>query len=363
MSRRVLFVTSNGHGMGHLTRLLATATRMKDEAEPVFASLSTAVNVVGQYGFPYEYIGSDSVMHMQRSRWNTYFHRRLSLTLDRVRPDVLVMDNYRPYEGLLSAVEGRGIALAWMRRAMWKPHVPLAATAQRNRFSTVIEPGDYAAAYDAGATTTAGDAHHVSPITLLSADELLSREQARAELGYGPDERVALVTLGSGNLHKTTTLQELVLTWFAQQAPGWRVVVTKAPIARGEALSAVGGREVETLQVYPLARYTRAFDVAVSAAGYNAFHEWILGGLPTVWSPNTATPVDDQPARCRWADDHGYGIHLASETPEAVDHALRRITDDTALAAMVQKLSALPVQNGADQAAQLILQTPAAGAQ
>ena len=36
---------------------------------------------------------------------------------------------------------------------------------------------------------------------------------------------------------------------------------------------------------YPIVRYYAAFDLAVAAAGYNAFHELIAAGVPNLFVP------------------------------------------------------------------------------
>lgn len=348
--KRVLFLTSNGAGMGHLTRLLSVATRMPGGSEPVFASLSTGVPVVAKYGLPYEYIGSSGAMAMSTASWNDFFRERLSRLLDDVRPDALVFDGIWPYKGLLAAVQNYPMEMIWMRRGMWRAEVPGKQLRSSEHFDLVIEPGEYAASYDAGVTAELEDASRVAPITLLSGDGVLSREEARAELGYGQDDRVVLITLGAGNINDIGDLQSTLLDWFRVHAPDWRVVMTKPPIAREDTVHGI-----ETLQVYPLARYTRAFDVAVSAAGYNAFHEWNVGGLPTLWVPNTFTMTDDQAARARWAHEQGVGEHLESEDPETVARALSQLTREDALERMRRRLDELSQENGAVEAVRLIM--------
>lgn len=348
--KRVLFLTSNGAGMGHLTRLLAVATRLEEGAEPVFASLSRGVPVVEKYGIPYEYIGSSGAMSMESGPWNVYSRARFTHLLDDVAPDAIVFDGTWPYKGLLAALRDRSMEKVWMRRGMWRPEVSGKQLEHAGAFDLVIEPGEYAEHYDEGVTTQRDDAARVAPITLLSGDEVLDRESARQELGYGQDDRVVLITLGAGNINDIGDLQNQLLQWFTTHAPGWRVVMTKPPIARQDTVHGI-----ETLQVYPLARYTKAFDLAVSAAGYNAFHEWTAGGLPTLWVPNEATMTDDQVARTRWAADEGVGARLESESPEVVSSALAHITQDTVLRAMSERLAQLPKDNGAVEAVRLIM--------
>lgn len=359
-------MTSNGVGMGHLTRLLAVATRLPGQAggaavQPVFASLSKGVHVVERFGIPHTYIPSGPALAMEPQDWELYLRRRLARLLDDVAPDVVVFDGVHPYDGLIENLRVRGtgtgdegaLRAVWMRRAMWRPESSARALGRARHFDLVIEPGDHASSYDSGVTTSRQDAHRVAPITLLSADQLLSREQARVELGYGEQEKVALITLGAGNIRDLGPVQSRVLEWFSRHAPDWRPVLTKAPI------SEAGPAQYSTLQAYPLARYTRAFDAAMSSCGYNAFHEWTAGALPTLWVPITETPTDDQAARAQWAADHGMSLTLGSvtgaEAAAALEDGLRRLTDGDARTRMEQKLLGLPGQSGAQEAAQLIV--------
>src|SRR2546421_25850 len=55
---RILFVTSNGTGLGHLTRSMAIARRLGPEVEPLFFTLSEAASVVREVGFAVEYMAS-----------------------------------------------------------------------------------------------------------------------------------------------------------------------------------------------------------------------------------------------------------------------------------------------------------------
>ena len=52
---------------------------------------------------------------------------------------------------------------------------------------------------------------------------------------------------------------------------------------------------------YPMSRYFAAFDGAVAAAGYNAYHELIELGVPSLFVP-MPRDTDDQAARARYAE-------------------------------------------------------------
>ena len=56
-----------------------------------------------------------------------------------------------------------------------------------------------------------------------------------------------------------------------------------------------------------MSRYLRAFDATVSAAGYNAYHELIRFGVPSLFVP-MRRQTDDQEARARYAEESGVGL-------------------------------------------------------
>ncbi|MDQ2676959.1 MAG: hypothetical protein M3Y34_09135, partial [Actinomycetota bacterium] len=58
MSNRILFLSSNGTGLGHLTRSMAIARRLDKSLEPSFFTLSGAAPVVADQGFEVEFAAS-----------------------------------------------------------------------------------------------------------------------------------------------------------------------------------------------------------------------------------------------------------------------------------------------------------------
>ncbi|MGB0236998.1 MAG: UDP-N-acetylglucosamine--LPS N-acetylglucosamine transferase, partial [Poseidonia sp.] len=64
---------------------------------------------------------------------------------------------------------------------------------------------------------------------------------------------------------------------------------------------------VHLVRDYPNALYLKAFDASVQAGGYNSFHEMRSVGLPTLFLPNMNTGMDDQLARCKVAEEEGWG--------------------------------------------------------
>lgn len=323
-TRRVLFVSSNGAGMGHITRLLAIANRTSDAVEPVFLSMSQSVPAVADHGYAWDYCPSQKTLGISSGLWNPFFAERFEETLERVAPAAVVFDGTSPYQGIVAAARRRtGTRYVWSRRGMWRPGSQTRYFPPAGTFDLVIEPGEAAAEYDQGPTARLTDAVRVAPVTLLGEDDMLPRHQARAELGIDQDASAVLITLGAGNINDTRSDTEVFAEAARAEFPGATVYATRSPIAAASSTAA----HVTPLSVYPLARSLRAFDVVVAAAGYNVFHEALLARVPTVFVPNTATTTDDQEARSRFAQDRGLGAFALSPDVPAARAALRRAVD------------------------------------
>ncbi len=308
---RVLFITSNGAGMGHLTRLLAYARRGEPLIEPHFLSLSQAAPVVAAFGYPYEYLPSAKATGLAPRRWHDLFAARVSETVARIRPSVAVFDGTWPYEGIPRVRAAfPHVRWVWSRRALWQAGKNRDQLAKAEWFDDVIEPGDFAASYDRGVTVDA-PAHRVGPVTLLDADDLQDRADARRDLGLDPAAPMALVSLGAGTINDTRG--DVGAAVATLRGLGVEVCVTRAEIA----VSGGHHDDVHVVRDFPLSRRYRAFDLAISATGYNSFHELLRFRVPTLFVPNRSTALDDQRARARFAAEQGYAHSLDSITVDA----------------------------------------------
>ena len=298
---RVVLMSSNGTGMGHLTRLLAYAQGLEG-LDVRFLSMSTAVPVVGQLGHRYEYLPSRGSTGLRAATWRRLFLDRLVEYLRRTRPDVVVFDGTHPYAGMDLAREAvPGARWVWSRRAMWRPDRNVDQLAKESWFDLVLEPGDLAGASDRGATV-GRDARRVGPVTLVDPTDLQDRATARRELGLPADAPLALVSLGAGNINDTRGDLGAVVAGLS--ALGVGACVTQAAIAEQAGTSL----DVHHVQDFPISRRFAAFDLAVSAAGYNSFHENLRLGLPTLFVPNTRTNLDDQETRVEHAVRAGWAL-------------------------------------------------------
>ena len=346
---RILFATSNGTGLGHLTRAMAIARRLPVDVGPVILTLSQASPVATREGFLSEFLCSYEYGTMDPNVWHTHYARRLEHVIDLYEPGLVVFDGVYPYVGLVRAIERLpDVPFIWCRRAMWKPRTGAHHLRESGIFRAVLEPGEYAAEADRGPTSERrGEVYGVAPVVYLDGDELLDRQHAAAELGLDPDRPAVLVQLGSGSVRSIETAAGQVVARLLG-VHGLQVTVAESVIA-GSSLDLPEG--VHRAKVYPLARYSAAFDFAVAASGYNLFHEALAYAIPALFVPKQDATRDDQAGRAHWAARRGLGLVWDSSDPANIDHHLHRLLDSDERADMRDRMSALPPATGARQAA------------
>lgn len=344
-------LSSNGTGMGHLTRLLAYARAMPETTAVHVVSLSQAVPAVSDLGYSWEYVPSRQATGMRSATWRRLFTDRMTQILTRVRPDVVVFDGTHPYRGLDEALAANPeVRAVWSRRGMWRPgrnqhQLPKAAW-----FDQVLEPGDLAAAADRGETRTDASARRVRPVTLLNPEELTDRAEARAALGLPSDGPLALINLGAGVINDLSADVGAAVAALRERGVG--ICLATPPIADAGRTPLTS--DVHVVRHFPLSRHYRAFDLMIAAAGYNSFHEALRFGVPALFVPNLATSLDDQQARARQAEAQGWAVAAAQLTDGAAGPAIERLLEEG------ERLSAAAVAadpgNGAADAAAHILE-------
>jgi UDP:flavonoid glycosyltransferase YjiC (YdhE family) len=354
-SQRILFVSSNGTGLGHLTRSMAIARRLSPEVESLFVTFSRAAPVVRDIGFPVEYIASHgSPAAGSDLRWSRRLTGRLRAVIAEADPRVLVFDGILPYDPLLAAMRPVP-ATVWCRRGLWRPGASTAPLTRSDLFDAVLEPGDFAAAADTGPTSARRDqVHEVSPIVFLDDAEVLPRAEAERELGLEPGRPTVLVQLGQGEEVAAATDRCL-----RALAAGDDVQVAAASSAIAGLLDVPEG-VVHLRSTYPMSRYYAAFDGAVAAAGYNAFHELIRFGVPTLFVP-MPRDTDDQATRARHAEKMGVGVAVDRPGDERLEERLADLVDPERREAMRERLAELRPENGAAEAARWLDQMATRG--
>jgi UDP:flavonoid glycosyltransferase YjiC (YdhE family) len=347
---RALLATSNGFGLGHVTRAMAIARRLPADVEPILFTLSEALPLVRAQGFFAEYFSSRDAGDESTAQWNGRLRRRIRDLIAEYQPGVVVFDGTYPYAGMLDALHGSRCRRVWCRRGMWRAGEGRANLMFEPEFDAILRPGELAAELDAGVTTRHGRRLvDVPPILLCDGAELLQREQATLSVGLAPDRVNVLMQPGWENevFGPTATL----LIERLSRDPRVQVVVAVSPL-RSRAVPLPD--RVAKVSTYPLASVYRAFDFSVAAAGYNIYHELIGYGLPALFIPNAGTPLDDQVARARFAERAGVARNWESGTEDDLTRHLDALLDDRNRAEMRRRAEALRFENGAHGAARLV---------
>ena len=348
--RGVLFTTSNGTGLGHLTRSMAIARRLEAGVEASFFTLSAAASVVRGQGFPVDYMGTYNTpgagSHLE---WGRRLQTRVAGLVSENRPGVLVFDGAHPYPALIRVIRNApDLTTVWSRRPLWQPGRGRAILALAAAFDLVLEPGELAAEDDAGLTVARRDeAVRLDPIVLCDEAELLPRADAERALGLEPGKVNALVALGQG-----ADLDAAVARCLARLAPEDGVQVAALESSISSRLEVPDG-VVVLRDIYPVSRYYRAFDFAISAAGYNAFHELIRFAVPTVFVP-MPRELDAQATRAGYAERAGLALACEGPRSERLEDLIGRMLDPETRDGISARARALGLGNGADEAARLL---------
>jgi len=352
----VVLATSNGTGMGHLSRQLAVGQALGAQASPVYFSLSRAVRVIEHDGRRGEYCPSRERGWLPTVQWQEYLRQRLRAFVEETGATTVVFDGVVPYNGLLLArAELRGVRFVWMRRGYWRAAARTAPLRSSGLFDLVLEPGDFAADGDRGPTSVLSDAVRLPPISQLEHLTPLPRAEAAAKLGLDPDRPTVLVTLAAGVVNDVATPGAVAVEALLAD-PEWQVAVVRSALARDGIPLGDPARCVELRGVYPLAQYLLAFDAAVAAGGYNSVHELLTAGVPTLFVPNPTAGTDDQQARTRWLADHGYARYAEAADLDEVAAQARGLHDAAERKSLREACAVLPAPSGSAAAAGQILE-------
>lgn len=348
---RILFATSNGTGLGHLNRAMAMARRLPAGWQATFLTLSGAAPVVAAEGWEVDYLASYRRPASGTDRaWNLRLRAMLEEVVAARDPDLVVFDGVHPYRALTHVLSARGAPPSvWCRRSLWRAGSGPAPLRRAGAFDAVLEPGELAESDDSGPTVARRrEARRTRPIVFLDRDELLPREQAAAELGLDPGRRTALVALGQGgevDLAVARSLRTLTAV------RGLQVAALRSSLAPSLRLP---DGVVRLDATFPMSRYFAAFDIAVAAAGYNAFHELVGFAVPTLFVP-MARDTDDQAARSRWAARTGVALDVAGAGDPALEDRLAELADPVRAGELARACARAFPGNGAADAADLVI--------
>lgn len=314
----VLFPT-NGVGFGHFTRMYAVARslRKKDPTlEIIFFTPMPTLHILYSDHFPtYHLAGRYKHAEMSASQWNGLVEDMLHMVLEVHRPKWFMFDGAYPYRGMLNAIASQpDMEKWWMRRGSLKKNKSIPVGSE-SFFDGIIRPSE------GNKFEEEDGVHIVAPIKAIEPEEAWERSFSRSRLSVPDNGKVVYVQLGAGRINNIENMVELVLNALFEHS---EVYVVLGESMLGDRLRFTHER-LRVIRDYPNALYAHAFDASVQAGGYNSYQEMRMFGIPTLFIPNTETGMDDQLARCRTAEEEGWGlvyIDGANDLKEKVSEVL-----------------------------------------
>ena len=353
---RILFYAVDGLGLGHVTRLLAIARQvraLRPDAQCLFLTASEAGEVIFREGFPAFKVPSRSARVTAALEPGRYARTVQSVTWSLVSafdPHLLVVDTFPAgsLQELLPLLRWNITKIFVFRHQRQQyANDPYLQSTLRLYQQVIVPhlPDECEVPIPDGVP-----AAWVGPILLRERQEAFGRAEALRRLRL-PDSAapLVLVTFGGGGDLEGRRLAARCASLQAS-LPAVRLALAPGPLWPDSVL--LPG--VLLLHYYPLAECLRAFDAAISAAGYNAVSELLHHGVPPVLLP-VEKGVDDQRARAEWVASAGAGIVLDDPDDAALVGALQRLLEPTTAARMADRGRALVPPGGAAAAARAIL--------
>lgn len=353
--RNVLFASSNGIGVGHLTQQLAVAQRLPSGLTPVFATMSYSMKAAVQQGYQAHFLPHHRILNADPEDWNTCLAEELFELIAHLRPAVFAYDATAVFEGVTRALGAfPDLFKIWVRRPLWREshRVFLDFT---DHFDAVVEPGELAETFDHGPTAACRrETFLVPPVLQLDPADRMARESARAALGLPEGMTVVAFQLGSGANFDMRDIRSALLAEVLRR-PDTIALEIRSPITPDDAdLERLGERH-RVVELFPSFRFSNAFDAAITAAGYNTFHEQVLGAVPTLFVPNEADEMDLQASRARWAELTGRGWLMRRDYDLGFAAAhVERLLDPVERESVVRRCRSIAWTNGARDIARYV---------
>lgn len=348
----ILFAPTNGAGLGHLTRTMAIARRIKKsnpDKEIIFFSTSPAMHLILREGFMGYYLPSKMLFQqdISSSQWNRLLKEHLSTVIQLHRPEMIVFDGAYAYQGLISTMKDSNMKRIWIRKDQTKnPDMHKKVQQMDSCFDKVVIPGEAGKKY----VQKKLNYYYSNPVIYLDRSELLDRELVLKQWNIPKECQVIYVQLGAGNINDINSTLGMIIS-ILKNKENIFIVIGESIV--GKRLNFYDKR-IKMLRDYPNSRFFNAFDLAITACGYNTFHELMYFGVPSIFIPNEQTKSDDQVARSMVAQNMGAAITLISPTLEDLKNAIENALDFNNNNKMRMASKELIKANGADELALIL---------
>jgi UDP-N-acetylglucosamine--N-acetylmuramyl-(pentapeptide) pyrophosphoryl-undecaprenol N-acetylglucosamine transferase len=321
---RVVNYACNGVGLGHVTRLLSINRSLRSilrqrqlNCEFYFLSTSDADQILTAECFPTFKLPSKRTIDKcgaEYEDFSTIARRFVWSSLDILQPDMLIVDTFpNGTFGEFSPATRRDTLLTCKHAVLVHRPVTLEAASKETfqraikQYESILVPEREGTATSFLAESLKPRTHYFGPVISCSESDALDKQTARKELGLPLDKTLVYISMGGGG----NPLSEERLAFVCQSlkgVPDLHLVVAAGALYNA---SRIYGDSITWITVPGMSRYLKAFDIAISAAGYNTYHELLHLGTPTIFIP-LPLAADDQYARADRAKDARAALTLTT---------------------------------------------------
>lgn len=356
-ARPVLFLPTNGVGLGHAQRCGLIAGSMARRAGVSFAAFPSCLPMLMDQGFDCLPLAAKSPGHADAYANDILTYRRLVQNVD--KGGLLVFDGGFVFESLIRAITERSLRAIWIRRGLWQPgHLEDLRRARQLRealFDRIIQPLE---AFDElnEPVLYGSNVRAVGPVVQDAPQTGDGRERVRLGLEQRlgrPFRELVVTMLGAGHAADRSAQTLALCDIFERRADCLHLVVIWPGSPAPPAL--FGWRNTRVVQTRRALGLMQAADLVVSAAGYNSFHEILYHGVPAILIPQMSPFMDDQRRRALAAAGRDLAAALEPEELLRLSREVQAFLDDGKAAAIRARLSGhmLPPR-GTEAAAALI---------
>ncbi len=322
---KILFMPTNGVGLGHLTRTLAVARRLKvmyPDVEIIFFTTSIAMHLIVREGFlAYNFPSMDYCpVNVDDKEIGEAIKNQIIQIVKRHNIDTLVFDGVFPYEYLINAIEElKTLDPIWIQRGMNKGGKSPVVIEGEKYFNKIIVPGQ--AGKELHLLEKDSKFIYVPPIIYLKNEELLPRDLVLKMWNLDPNKKTVYIQLGEG-LHNDVNSLIFNVVQSLKKRKDLQIIL-------GESIIAYKRYDIDPsifiIRDYPNSIYFNAFDFAVINASYNIFHETLYFGVPTIIFPTKETGTDDHFARASIASELETGFVLDDYNKKKFENAVTQL--------------------------------------
>ncbi len=319
-ARRILCYAVNGAGLGHATRLCTLSRWMRrilwfaEGRTPEIAFLTTteAPALLSAAGFPAFKLPSKTIWRssgLDVAEYRQMAKHFIWQTIGCFDPDLLLVDTFPTgaFDELMQILDGSFAKCLVSRQVKESFSERPAFRAALSLYDRVVRPHA-----EANCERLEGvKSQYFSGVVIsVERESVFSREKLHELLGLPLDMQVAYLSAGGGgdpNAEETLSACLDVLL----SVPNLFVLVGAGPLYRGKRRF---GARICWWTEPSVASLMGACDFAVSAAGYNSFHELMHLGVPTIFYAQEKT-ADEQDVRVAEAAEVGACLVWDREQP------------------------------------------------